>query len=86
LGFHLCIRLELKFGTDLNSRLNGKENRKKRKKEKGKLTVGRFCLASLITMPAQPARPRASVPTDRWVLRALKPSAAPLTFAPGEWA
>jgi hypothetical protein len=28
LGFHLCIRLELKFGTDLNSKLNGKENEK----------------------------------------------------------
>jgi hypothetical protein len=29
LGFHLCISLKLKFGTDLNSKLNGKENRKK---------------------------------------------------------
>jgi hypothetical protein len=87
LGFHLSIRLELKFGTYLNSKLNGKENRKKEKKrEKGKLTVGRSCLASLITMPAQPARPHASAPTDWWVLRALKPSAAPLTFSPGEWA
>jgi hypothetical protein len=59
---------------------------KRKKREKGKLTVGHSCLASLITMPAQPARPHASAPTDRWVLRALKPSAAPLTFSPGEWA
>jgi hypothetical protein len=29
LGFHLCIRLELKFKTDLNSKLNGQEIRKK---------------------------------------------------------
>jgi hypothetical protein len=39
LGFHLCIRLELKFGTDLNSKLNGKENKKE---IKGKLTCCRL--------------------------------------------
>jgi hypothetical protein len=53
-GFHLCIRLELKFGIDLNSKLNGRENRKKRKE---KLTLYTWAEFGLLGPPISAAFP-----------------------------